>query len=252
MPTPIELFLNPVSLIIMAMYILLMAWEAIFPARKMPVIPYWHIKGVISFLVYFFISSYLPFLYAAWWPSFHLLDFSGVNIFVGALAAILLNELGVYIWHRSMHRQQWLWRIFHQMHHSAERIDTYGAFYFSPADMIGWTVLGTVVFSFVTGLPPESITMALLILNFLNIFQHANIKTPVWIGYVVQRPESHAVHHQKGIHAFNYCSIPLIDILFKTFRNPAAYVKENGFYNGASARVKEMLLFKEVDQPAKK
>jgi len=249
MPTPLDLLLNPISLSILGMYLFLMLWEGIFPARKMPVIPYWHIKGILSFIIYFFISSYLPFLYAAWWPSFHLLDLSGVNVIAGGIIAILLNELGVYIWHRSMHGQKWLWRIFHQMHHSAERIDTYGAFYFSPVDMIGWTVLGTVVFSFVTGLPPASIALMLLVLNFLNIFQHANIRTPVWIGYIVQRPESHAVHHEKGVHAFNYCSIPLFDILFNTFRNPRGYVKENGFYKGASARVKEMLLFKEVDKP---
>lgn len=251
MPTPLELLIHPIALSMLGIYLLLMIWEAVFPARKMPVIPYWHIKGIASFIIYFFISSYLPFLYATWWPSFHFLDLSGVNVIIGSVIALLLSELGVYVWHRSMHKQKWLWRVFHQMHHSAERIDTYGAFYFSPTDMIGWTILGTVVFSFVTGLPPQSITLMLLVSTFLNIFQHANIKTPVWIGYIIQRPESHAVHHEKGVHAFNYCSLPLIDMLFSTFRNPAGYVKENGFYHGASTRVKEMLLFKEVDQPRK-
>jgi sterol desaturase/sphingolipid hydroxylase (fatty acid hydroxylase superfamily) len=41
-----------------------------------------------------------------------------------------------------------LWRIFHQMHHSAERLDTYGAFYFSPYDMIGFYITWYSVFLF--------------------------------------------------------------------------------------------------------
>ncbi|MBC7868430.1 MAG: sterol desaturase family protein [Gloeobacteraceae cyanobacterium ES-bin-316] len=134
------------------------------------------------------------------------------------------------------------------MHHCAERLYTYGAFYFSPVDMIGWTVLGTICFSFITGLPAQSVTILLLVTNFFSIFQHANLKTPVWLGYIIQRPESHAVHHAKGVHASNYSDLPLFDILFKTFRNPSRYVKETGFYHRASARIKDMLLFKDVEK----
>jgi len=36
-----------------------------------------------------------------------------------------------------------LWRGFHQMHHSAERVDAFGAFYFSPLDIIGFTMLSS-------------------------------------------------------------------------------------------------------------
>lgn len=138
------------------------------------------------------------------------------------------------------------------MHHSAERLDTYGAFYFSPYDMIGWTVLGTVCFSVIVGLPPQSVTVLLLVTNFFSIFQHANIKTPQWVGYIIQRPESHAVHHSKGVHAFNYSDLPLFDIIFGTFRNPRGYVKETGFYIGASSRLKDMLMFKKVDKADEK
>ena len=138
--------------------------------------------------------------------------------------------------------------MFHQMHHSAERLDTYGAFFFSPLDMIGWTALGTICFSIITGLSPQAITITLLVTNFLGIFQHANIKTPAWLGYVIQRPESHTVHHAKGIHAYNYSDLPLFDMLFGTFKNPARYEHETGFYNGASSRIKDMLLFREVDK----
>ena len=63
----------------------------------------------------------------------------------GTIAGLFIYEFGVYVWHRLMHRHDFLWKTFHQMHHSAERVDTYGAFWFSPMDMIGWTLLGSLV-----------------------------------------------------------------------------------------------------------
>lgn len=247
MPTPIDIFLDPISLWIIGIYALLMAWEGLFPARRLPVIPYWKIKGVLFFLGYFLLSTYLPLWYAALLPTAQLFDLSNVPLLPAAIAAILLFELALYVWHRSMHTSNALWRVFHQMHHSAERLDTYGAFYFSPFDMIGFTVLGTICFSFIAGFPPQAITVMLLVTNFFSIFQHANIKTPTWLGYFVQRPESHAVHHAKGIHAFNYSDLPLFDIIFGTFRNPEAFVKETGFYMGASGKIGEMMMFKDLN-----
>ena len=86
----------------------------------------------------------------------------------------------------------------------------------------------------------------LLVTTFLSIFQHANIKTPQWLGYFIQRPESHTVHHAKGIHKYNYSDLPIFDIVFGTFDNPQEYVHETGFYNGASNRIGAMLMFKDV------
>jgi len=248
MPTPLDLLLDPISLILMGMYLLLMLWEGIFPGRKLPAVKYWKLRGILVFFVYFYLSSYLPLLWAAYLPETQLFDLSGLGAIKGALIGILLYEFGVYIWHRTMHRNKYLWKVFHQMHHSAERLDTYGAFYFSPFDMIGWTALSSICFSVLTGLSPQAITITLLFTNFLGIFQHANIKTPVWLGYVIQRPESHTIHHAKGIHAFNYSDLPLFDLIFGTFKNPGRFEHETGFYHGASSRIGEMLLFKDVDR----
>ncbi len=249
MPTPIEIILDPISLAIIALYAGLMIWEALFPARKLPTVKYWKIKGLAAFVMFFFLSSYLPLMTDPFLEQYRLFDLSGLGALGGALAGALLYELGVYVWHRSMHRSDFLWRTFHQMHHSAERLDTYGAFFFSPADMIGWTVLGSICFALLIGISPQAITIVLLMTNFLAIFQHANINTPHWLGYLVQRPESHTVHHAKGVHKFNYCDLAVFDILFGTFYNPKGYEHETGFYQGASDRIGEMLLFKDVTEP---
>ena len=59
LPTPLELILDPISLIVLGMYGILMIWEALAPARKLPSIKYWKLKGIIAFIIFFYLSSYL-------------------------------------------------------------------------------------------------------------------------------------------------------------------------------------------------
>src|SRR5688500_11217601 len=141
MPTPLEILLDPISLIVIALYAGLMIWEAFFPARPLPRIKYWKLKGLIFFAIYFYLSSYLPLLWNECLSALQIFDLTGLGTAGGAIAGSLIYQLGVYVWHRFMHKNNVLWRVFHQMHHSAERVDTYGAFMFSPMDMIGYTVL---------------------------------------------------------------------------------------------------------------
>lgn len=100
------------------------------------------------------------------------------------------------------------WRAsFHQLHHSAERLDTFGAFWFSPLDMIGWTVLSSLSLTLL-GLAPEAVVLFVYFTMLLSVFQHANIRTPHWLGYLVQRPESHSRHHARGVHTGNFGDLP--------------------------------------------
>ena len=117
-------------------------------------------------------------------------------------------------------------------------------------DMIAFTLLNSLVFAWIMGLGPAATTTVILSLNFLSIFQHANISTPVWLGYFIQRPEQHAVHHARGIHAYNYSDFPVFDLMFGTFKNPVDFQDEYGFYDGGSSHVMDMLLFKDLEKSA--
>ncbi|HEY5746994.1 MAG TPA: sterol desaturase family protein [Chryseolinea sp.] len=249
MPTPLEILLDPVSLLLLLMYAALMIWEAVFPGRKLPHVKYWKLRGIVVFICFFYFTTYLPMFINPYLERFRFFDLSGLGAVAGGIVGVLLYEFGVFVWHYSLHRSDFLWKTFHQMHHSAERLDTYGAFYFSPFDMLGWAVLGSLCFGLVAGLSAPAITVMLLVTNFLSIFQHANIKTPQWLGYIIQRPESHSHHHARGIHRYNYSDLPLFDIIFGTFRNPKDFEPEIGFYHGASARIWDMLQSKDVTQP---
>ncbi len=246
LPTPLELLLDPVAIAVIAMYVALMIWEAVFPARQLPVVKYWKLKGIFFFMLFFYLSSYLPLWIDPFLANYTLFDLSSIGTLGGAVIGILGYQLILYIYHRSVHTNNFLWKSFHQMHHSAERLDTYGAFFFNPTEMISFTFIGSFVFALMIGLSPKAITVVILVLNFFSIFQHANIKTPHWLGYLIQRPESHSVHHGRGLHKFNYSDVPIWDILFGTFYNPKVYEHENGFYDGASNRMTDMLLLRDI------
>jgi sterol desaturase/sphingolipid hydroxylase (fatty acid hydroxylase superfamily) len=251
MPTPLDLILDPASLTLFAIFAALMLWEALLPGRSLPQVRGWTLRAFVSFAVYFLLSSYLPLWWGAALASLQLFDLSSWPVAAASAAGVLGYEFGAYAWHRSMHRFTPLWRFFHQMHHSSERLDVISAFWFSPMDMVTWTLLPSLVLTLL-GLPAQAATMTMLIVTFLAIFQHANVRTPRWLGWFVQRPEMHTVHHARGIHHHNYADLPFIDMVFGTYRNPARHQHATGFWHGASARVGDMLLLRDVsEQPAR-
>lgn len=248
MPSPLEIIFNPVSYAAFAIYATLMLWEFLFPARVLPQVKWWRTRGMLAFICYFFLSSYLP----LWWDgklaALQLFNLAGMSLALQVVIGLFVYEMIAYVYHRSMHRFTPLWRAFHQMHHSAERLDTFGAFWLSPLDMAGFTFAGSFAFVVVAGLEAQAAVIVLLATLFLAIFQHANIRTPRWLGYLIQRPESHSFHHGRGRHRDNYSDFPVIDIVFGSFYNPQGF-SETGFYDGASSRVPEMLLWQDVYKP---
>lgn len=191
---------------------------------------------------------------AAFWGTVlgdhHLLDGSVLGTAGGAVAGILVYEFFHYWYHRAAHSWNWLWRAGHQMHHSAESLDAFGANYLHPFDAAMFTTISSLVLFPLLGLSVEAGVVAALFLTFNAMFQHANIHTPHWLGYLIQRPESHNIHHARGIHRYNYSDLPLWDMVFGTYRNPRRVDGlECGFYPGASDRVFEMLCGRDVSQP---
>jgi sterol desaturase/sphingolipid hydroxylase (fatty acid hydroxylase superfamily) len=179
-------------------------------------------------------------------PQWSLVDGAALGTWDGALAGVLVYELLHYWYHRLAHQWDWLWRLGHQMHHSAESVDAFGAYYLHPLDAALFTTWAVIAFYPVLGLTPEAGAVASAFLAFNAAFQHANIRTPAWLGYIIQRPESHGIHHGRGIHRWNYADLPLWDMVFGTFRNPASAPREAGFYAGASAKLGRMLAFRDV------
>jgi sterol desaturase/sphingolipid hydroxylase (fatty acid hydroxylase superfamily) len=144
-----------------------------------------------------------------------------------------------------------MWRFGHQMHHSAERLDTFSAFWFSPLDTVGWTAVGSLALTVIVGLSAEAATAALLTASLLAMVTHTNVRTPRWLGWFIERPEMHSWHHARGLHRQNYSELPVFDMLFGTYHNPRDFARETGFHDGASSRVIEMVMGQDVTTQAR-
>ncbi len=107
----------------------------------------------------------------------------------------------------------------------------------------------TIVSVFVLGLDPLTAAVVGYVSAFYAMFQHWNVRTPRWLGYIIQRPESHGLHHELGVHANNYSDFPLWDMLMGTFVNPRTFNGAVGFAGDAQERRVAMLLFQDVNKP---
>lgn len=240
-------YLEPFALALIPTFIIV---DLLFrPARRYAQPRFWRLNG----LAVTALAVFLSFEVAAFWGGVFaeqsLLDGSALGPWLGALVGIVIYEFAHYAYHRGVHSSKWLWRFNHQMHHSAESLDPFGAYFLHPLDVFCFTTLSSLVLFPLLGLGLEAALLVNLWLIFNAMFQHANVNTPRWLGYIVQRPESHALHHGRGLHRYNYADLPLIDMLFGTFRNPARADNAVGFYNGASNRWFEMAIAQDVSQP---
>jgi sterol desaturase/sphingolipid hydroxylase (fatty acid hydroxylase superfamily) len=223
--------------------------ERRFPAKPLPPVRRWLLKGGLFFIFTGVVNSVLPALFAALLGERTLFHLSWLGPVSGALLGFVVVDFIAYWLHRAMHNIPWLWRWTHQMHHSAERMDLAGMTYTHPFDTIGTFTL-TGLATALLGLSPLAAGLVGMLGFASAVVQHMNIRTPRWLGFFVIRPEAHGVHHQRGVHAYNYGNLPLWDVVFGTYRNPETFPEVYGFWDGASARLGDMLRGRDVGTPA--
>jgi sterol desaturase/sphingolipid hydroxylase (fatty acid hydroxylase superfamily) len=248
--------MNPTDLVVplvLATLLALIAVELLRPARKLEPVKGWRLKGSLFLVLMLVVGTVVPALFASLLPEVKLIPGHRLGLLGGTAFGIVASELVVYWVHRLHHRVDFLWRWVHQMHHSAERMDVFGAGFFHPFEMIESAVLAVLVGAVLLGLSPEAAGLVGAWQAFNAFFQHGNIRTPTWLGYLIQRPEQHGVHHERGVHAFNYANLPLWDLVFGTFKNPATWDAAGGFYPGSSKQTLPMLLGKDISnaQPSR-
>lgn len=163
-----------------------------------------------------------------------------------ALVAYLVSTFVYYWWHRLRHESKLFWRICHQLHHSPSRIELLASFYKHPVEIFLNSVISSLLVYTLLGCSIRAAAIYTLLTAVAEYFYHWNIRTPRWIGWLVQRPESHRVHHQYNHHTQNYADLPVWDWLFGTLKNPKESPARCGFDREKEARVTEMLAFRDV------
>lgn len=239
-----------VGLAIPLTYFVFLGTEKLWPARQFPPRPHWQWIGVGFLLLVIAVSVTVPLLIPETWLAEHRwIDGTGLGVAGGTLVGVVVLEFVIYAWHRGVHNVDFLWRGFHQMHHGPQRVDIAGALVFHPTEMIVQTLLQLFVTVIVLGLDPLAAAFTGYCIAFFSFFQHWNVRTPKWIGWLVQRPEAHCVHHRQGLHYYNYADLTPIDMLFGTYRNPEKFMGECGFEAPADRRMGAMLAFGDVNAP---
>jgi sterol desaturase/sphingolipid hydroxylase (fatty acid hydroxylase superfamily) len=237
---------DSVMIAALAGYVLILVHDSLRPARRYLMIRGWPWAGAIFTTVMIVLTTGLPVATAPILGRWSILPGAELGDWGGFAVGLLVMELVSYWVHRACHRVQFLWRWVHQLHHSAERLDSFGAFFFHPHEILVEVAVSLFVSGVVLGLTPEAAGLVAAAGFAMSFFQHANIRTPRWLGLVVIRPEAHGVHHARGLHDGNFGNLSLWDQVFGTFSNPVEAPPLAGFYDGGSRRVKEMLLGKDI------
>lgn len=218
--------------------------ERLVPTRPQPRLRGWLVKGFVFFALGGVVNFAVPAVVAALLGGHGLLAFDRVPLAFGVIATFVIGDFLGYWRHRLMHRQPLLWRL-HQLHHSAERVDVAGSVFSHPLDLALGTAIGSCV-GVLLGVAPLAAGFAAYASFALGAFLHLPVSTPRWLGHVIHRPENHALHHARGLHADNYGLLSIWDRLFGTFQNPTAFVDAAGFWDGASRQTAALLVGRDV------
>ena len=226
----------------------LLAWERLAPAHPLPAVRGWHARALALNLAVAPLMVLAGMTWEPWLRDHAWLDARALPAPVAGLLGYLVFQLALYGWHRAKHAHDRLWRWLHQIHHSPQRIEVLTTHYAHPIEFgIGLALAGLVLYGGL-GLSPAAFAWFALFETTTDLLQHANVRTPRWLGYALQRPEMHRLHHERGVHAGNY-GLPLWDALFGTWRNPRAIDVECGFEPGLEQRLLPMLSGIDVHAP---
>lgn len=225
-----------------------LAIERIVPGRNLPRSDGWYIRALAINLAQLGVVVLAGFTWEQWMQGASLFRVDGaIPVPLQGFLAWFVGTFIFYWWHRARHQIQPLWIVFHQIHHSAARIETVTSFYKHPVEITFNSMLSSAIIFVLLGASVEAAPWYSFFAAFGEFFYHANIRTPHWTGWFLQRPELHSIHHQRGVHHFNYGDITWWDRVFGTFRDTGEFASDCGFRDERETKLGEMLMFRDVN-----
>ena len=235
-----------VLLIVIASALLMLAIEYARPARPWPRVRSWWPRALAINAVQISMVFVAGATWEKWLHGPHVLAMAELVCPVEIGLGYLAYAMWLYWTHRARHHVTVLWRWLHQMHHSPARIEILTAFYKHPLEIVIESIFTSLLLFVVLGMSRETAFIITNVSGVLGLFYHWNVNTPRWLGYIVQRPESHCVHHEQGVHAYNYSELPIIDMMFGTFKNPTTFAGACGFGDERERKLGPLLLGTDV------
>lgn len=138
------------------------------------------------------------------------------------VVAILILDLAIWTQHLITHKVPLLWRL-HRVHHADVDMDVTTAIRFHPIE-IGLSMLMKIGLVYLLGPAAVAVILFEIILNGTAMFNHANIRLPLWLDAFVRKalvtPDMHRVHHSvhRHEHDSNYgFALSIWDRIFGTY-----------------------------------
>jgi sterol desaturase/sphingolipid hydroxylase (fatty acid hydroxylase superfamily) len=162
---------------------------------------------------------------AASWASssgIGLFNLISVPVWVSVLICFVVLDFAIWFAHWASHKVPILW-VVHRMHHSDVDIDVSTAIRFHPIEIL-LSMLWKIIIVIALGAPAISVLIFEIVLNATAMFNHSNLKLPIWadriLRFVVVTPDMHRVHHSiihketDSNYGFN---LPIWDRVFGTY-----------------------------------
>jgi sterol desaturase/sphingolipid hydroxylase (fatty acid hydroxylase superfamily) len=103
--------------------------EKVSPGWKLPQVPTWTIRVLAINFAQLLIAIIAGYSWEKWLSGYSLFYLSHhMPNWLGGIVAYFIATFIFYWWHRWRHQSDFLWRHFHQIHHSAQRIEVITSF----------------------------------------------------------------------------------------------------------------------------
>jgi len=221
--------------------------ERLWPGHKLPASQGWWLRVALVNAVQLGIVILAGVTWDRWMDGVSLVSLSpGLNDWAAGFIAYIVSTFVYYFWHRLRHESDFFWRLSHQLHHSPRRIELLASFYKHPVEIFLNALISSSLVYLLLGCSVQAAAIYTLFAAVAEYFYHWNVRTPRWVGWWIQRPEAHRLHHKFQHHSQNYADLPLWDWMFGTLNNPKKSPERCGFDAEREQRVVEMLAFRDV------
>jgi sterol desaturase/sphingolipid hydroxylase (fatty acid hydroxylase superfamily) len=142
---------------------------------------------------------------------------------LSVLLSVLALDLAIYLQHVMFHAVPLLWRL-HMVHHADLDFDVTTGLRFHTLEILlsMGLKMATVV---LLGAPPLCVLVFEILLNATSMFNHANLRLPLWLDAALRlmlvTPDMHRVHHSVLVRETNSnfgFNLPWWDFLFGTYK----------------------------------
>lgn len=128
---------------------------------------------------------------------FGLFNIIEVPLIFAVIFVIVFLDFAVWLEHVVSHHWPWLWRI-HKVHHADVDLDVTSALRFHPLEIIVSMVWKGALVALL-GAPAIAVLIFEIILNGMAMFNHSNVKLPLWLDRILRpaivTPDMHRIHH---------------------------------------------------------